>query len=547
MKKKKVKPVKKTKKMEKAKNRKARPARIAKRSVPGGPVRHIHEKAIRRVENKKTKKVKAKKTKAVILTAVSPVSAAPEKNIFPDSYYRKPKIKIIGIGGGAGSIISEIVSRVKWADFAIADTDARALSSASRKLKKIQFGQELTKGLGTGMNPTIGELAAQNEKEKIKKIFEGQDLCVILACLGGGTSSGAVPIFAKISRDCGCLSFGIFTLPFEFEGDKKMEIAWQSLEKIKHCLNVYSVIPNESIFKIIEKNAPLKTALSAINGKLSENIEGLIGMIHSPGLINIDFADLKAVLNGRGRLAYLNMATIGEGGEEEPRENNISEEKNDIDKIISDPLYTYNIKGAKGILYNIVGGKDLRLAEVSRISDMIFKSINKNAKIIFGISQRQENPSRNKAERNKVRVAMLAVGCGPKSAPIEARVSPAQKNILENMASKAISLRKKMSLKKRTVFAKKSSYAKDAADRLPEKPRKRKFAPAGGQEKIITTENRAQPFPEKEKFIQITNGGMVDGKVRRNALQLKKEAEKEQKELIDQEMILETPAILRKK
>ncbi len=314
MKKKRVKPVKKIKNIKKVKSRKFALVKHAQKKpihqVRGKFVQHIHNKIIKNIRAKKMEKVKE-----IFSQAASSVSAELEKKIRLDNNFRKPKIRIIGIGGGAGSIIAEIIFKVKWADFVVANTDARALSSVSRKAKKFQFGQELTKGLGTGMNPAIGELASQNEKEKIKKIFEGQDLCIILACLGGGTSSGAAPVFAKISRDCGCLTIGIFSLPFEFEGEKKMEIAKQALEKIKPCLNAYSVIPNERIFKIIEKNAPLKTALSAINSKLSENIEGLIGMIHSPGLINIDFADLRAVLAGRGRLAYLNMAEIGKIGE----------------------------------------------------------------------------------------------------------------------------------------------------------------------------------------------------------------------------------------
>jgi cell division protein FtsZ len=506
------------------------------------------KKRTEKIKNRKVGCIKYKE-KVVLPLEVPLAPMEPEKKVFQETYYRKPKIRIIGVGGGAGSIISEIASKVKWADFVVANTDERALSSIGKKLKKFQFGQELTKGLGTGMNSIVGEQAAQNEKEKIKKIFEGQDICIILACLGGGTSSGATPVFAKMAKDCGCLSFGIFTLPFEFEGENKMEIARQSLEKIKPCLNVYSVIPNERIFNIIEKNAPLKTALSAINAKLSENIEGLIGMIHCPGLINIDFADLKAVLAGRGRLAYLNMTTISEDGDDQFSEDG-NQQENIVDKIISDSLYTYNIKGAKGILYNIIGGNDLRLAEVSRISEMIFKSINKNAKIIFGISQRPDLP-RDRAGRNKVKVAMLAVGCGlknvPSVLPAEAPIRLPEKYVVKSAVARAVSFRKKMSLKKRIPFIKKSSYAKAVADKPAEKHASGKFIVEQQKEKVAQIGSRSSSSYEKEKLIQITSSGIIDGKIRRNALQLKKEADEEQRELMDQEMILETPAILRKK
>ncbi|GAI51462.1 unnamed protein product, partial [marine sediment metagenome] len=223
---------------------------------------------------------------------------------------KKTKIRVIGIGGGAGNIVSEIASKMKKASFVVANTDLQALRLASRKAQRFQFGKELTQGLGTGMSAELGEMAAQNEKEKIKKTLEGQDLCVIVACLGGGTASGATPIFAKISKNLGNLTLGIFTLPFKFEGEKKMEMARASLEKLKPKLNALSVIPNERIFQIIDKKTPIKIALSAINKSLAESLEGLIETIYQPGLINIDFADLKAILEGQGRLAYLNTVKV---------------------------------------------------------------------------------------------------------------------------------------------------------------------------------------------------------------------------------------------
>ena len=156
--------------------------------------------------------------------------------------------------------------------------------------------------------------------------------------MGGGTSSGATPIFAKISKGLGNLTYGIFTLPFEFEGEKKMQAALESLEKIKPDLNIYTIIPNERIFQIVDKNTPLKDALSAINKKLAENLEGLIEMIFLSGLINIDFADLKTILHGRGRLVYLNTIESEESNQEET-----------VKKLISSPLYPYNIKESKGV------------------------------------------------------------------------------------------------------------------------------------------------------------------------------------------------------
>ncbi len=320
---------------------------------------------------------------------------------------RRTKIRVIGIGGGSGSIISEIISRIKKADFVVANTDARALKEV-RGAKRFQFGQSLTKGLGTGMNPELGEMAAQNDKEKIKKLFEDQDLCIIIACLGGGTSSGATPVFAKISRSFDCLTYGIFTLPFEFEGEKKMEIARKSLENIKPNLRAFSIIPNEKIFQIIDKNTPLKDALSAVNKKLADNLEGLIEMVYLPGLINIDFADLRTILSGRGRLAYLNTIEVHESNSvRSTSRNETSGKEETLKKVISSPLYPYTIKGARGILYNIMAGKTLQLSEVSQISKIIADSVNKNAKIIFGINQNSKN-------EGKIKITLLATGCAIK-------------------------------------------------------------------------------------------------------------------------------------
>jgi len=164
---------------------------------------------------------------------------------------KKIKIRLIGIGGGGGSIVSEIAQKVKGASFYAANSDVKALNALSKKVKKFQFGEDLTHGLGTGMNPDIGKEAAGIEKDRIKEILEGQDFIILISCLGGGLGSGATPIFAKISKRLNSLTYGIFTLPFNFEGDKKMETARKSLEKLGTELNAYSIIPNERIFQII--------------------------------------------------------------------------------------------------------------------------------------------------------------------------------------------------------------------------------------------------------------------------------------------------------
>jgi cell division protein FtsZ len=515
-----------TKKKKINKKRKKRPVKAKTRKKVSKPKRAKKAKKLyfkKKKKVKKTIKVVKKAAKKIIKKTVPSVKKiAPERPSLPEEAVHRTNIRIIGIGGGGASIISGIAPDVKKVDFVVANTDSKSLRELSSKIKRFQFGLSLTKGLGTGMDDKLGEMAAENEKDRIKSILRGQDLCVIVACLGGGTSSGAAPVFAKISRGLGNLTYGIFTLPFEFEGEKKMEIAKKSLERIKPYLNAYSVLPNERIFQVIDKNTPLRTALSNINAKLAENLEGLIEMIYLAGLINIDFADLRSVLQGRGRLAYLNTLEIDGPNREEA-----------IKKVISSPLYPYTIKGAKGILYNINGGNNLQLSEVSYISKIISESVNRQAKIIFGINQ-------NKKYQDRIRITLLATGCDAKillPKPLQSfRMAEPKK---ERMQSKIVHL---ISRKKE----------KTAVKEIKNKKREKKVMKKT-KEKIKTTSKKnigkaekkpSVPVPKKEKDQYEEK---VEVKVRRNGLQLKRAVEQEEKELLDQEKVWETPAFLRKK
>ncbi len=313
-----------------------------------------------------------------------------------NNFLHKTKTRIIGVGGGGSSIVSEIADKISKADFLVLNTDSRALKAVSKNIKKVQFGSKLTNGLGTGMNPDLAEAAAQEEKDKFKKVLENQDLIIIISCLGAGTGSGATPVLAKMAKSMGIMTYGVFTLPFEFEGKKKMDIALAALEKIKDNFNAYTVIPNERIFKVIDKKTPLKESFSLINKKLAENLKGLIEAIYLPGLINIDFADLKTILQAQGKLTFLNYLEI--------EKNNLEE---GVKKVLTSPFCSYDISGAKGILYNITGSNDLQLDEVSGVSNLIRDLANKKAKIIFGISN-------NPKCKNKIGITLLATGCGEK-------------------------------------------------------------------------------------------------------------------------------------
>ncbi len=307
---------------------------------------------------------------------------------------KKIRIRVIGIGGGGSSIVSEIASRLKKTSFLVADTDSQMFKKSPKNAEFFQFGRGVTFGLGTGMKPELGEMAAENDKERIKKNLKGIDLCIFVATLGGGTGSGAAPVFAKLSKNAEGLNYGIFTLPFEFEGKKKMETARSALEKLRPNLNALSIIPNEKIFQTIERATPLKITLSQLNKILSQGLEGLIEIIYQPGLINIDFADVRTIFKGGGKLAFLNSI-------EAEGENRLKEA---TERVLNPPLYPYNIQGSKGILFNITGDRNLGLAEVEQISRSIFELGERGAKIIFGISE-------EKKEQNRIKITLLAIGC----------------------------------------------------------------------------------------------------------------------------------------
>jgi cell division protein FtsZ len=447
------------------------------------------------------------------------------------SSIKKTKIKVIGIGGGGSNIVSELAERIKKATFLAVNTDLQALKQVSRKVEPFLFGQNFTHGLGTGMKPEIAEMASQNEKERIKKTLEAQDLVIFIACLGGGVGSGATPIFTKISQNLGNLSYGIFTLPFKFEGERKMEIAKRALEILRPKLNAITILPNERIFQVINKTTPLREAFSAINKSLTQSLEGLIETIYQPGLINIDFADLRTILTGsRGRLAYLNTLALA-------RKEGIAKEM--VEKVLTSPLYPYGIKGAKGVLFNIVGQKELSLEEVSQISKTISEKTHKEAKIIFGIQP--FSSGKRVGYQNIIKTTIFATGCPTK--------------IFSGKAPKKLKQRKtkqprKKSIKKEKVNIKAKYPEKIKKIKLKKPEEKLPLQTGKSQQKKEI--NKVQPL-ELKMLKNLPAGqpniseGKVEVKVRKNALQLKKEIEQEEREMLEKERFWEVPTFLRKK
>lgn len=312
---------------------------------------------------------------------------------------RKVRIKIIGIGGGGGNIVSELSKKLKdfssaKVDFVAANTDIQALEALNKKVKKFSFGQKLTSGLGTGRDVAIGEKAAKDDLERIKSLFtDNKDLYIIVSSLGGGTGTGASPVFAKIASQMNLMTLGIFTLPFSFEGKKKAEVARNALEEMKSYLNAYMVIPNEKIFSLTKEEVSFTDSLNLLNNNLANSLEGLLRTIYSPGLINIDWADIKTILEGKKNLAYLNTAKV-KGG------NNAEEL---VKKLIKNPILDYNFEEADNIMFNIEGSaKDLSLQSLSQISKRI-NEMAPSARIIFGFIN-------NPKMKNEIKITILSTG-----------------------------------------------------------------------------------------------------------------------------------------
>lgn len=429
-------------------------------------------------KKKNKTKVQPKKSQKKVTQKTSPKRKVSRPE--PPEAVRKTKIRVIGIGGGGGSIVGELARSVGKVDFVSANTDLQAQKNLPRSVRGFMFGQELTRGLGCGMDEKLGESAAKAEKDRIKKLVEGQDVCILVVSLGGGTGSGASLVFAEAAKEAKCLTLGIFTMPFSFEGQKRREIAEAAREKIVPLLNAYVLIPNENIFRVIDQKTPFRGAFSAVNKKLAETLEGFIDTLALPGLINIDFADLKTLLEGRGRLAYLNSVQM----------QGAPKAQLALKEVLHNPLYDYGIAGADRVVFNLTGDKGMKMQEVAEISKSI-SSFNTKARIIFGISFQPEY-------KDKLRIALFAMGCKEQEGAKEekAPVKPAE--------------------------GKKGTVKKSKAKKQKKKTEEKKTPPPA-----LKT-----PRPQS-------------GKVRRNALDLKKAQDRELKDLEKQEGQWDIPAFLR--
>jgi cell division protein FtsZ len=301
------------------------------------------------------------------------------------------RIKVIGVGGSGGNTVNHMVnSKVKGVEFIAINTDAQDLHHSLAK-KKIHIGKNLTRGLGTGMNPELGKRAVEETKEEVQEGIKGADMVFVTCGTGGGTGSGAAPVVAKTAKENNCLTVAVVTKPFFFEGQQRMRIAEASIEELKQSVDALIVIPNDRLLQTVEKNLTAKNAFAICDNILKEAVEGISDLITTPGIINIDFADIRSVLENSGA-ALMGIGTAS-------GENRATDAAK---AAISSPLLEISINGAKGVLFSIAGGDDLTMFEIQDAAKVITESVDPNAKIIFGTVRD------DKLKKGEIKITVIA-------------------------------------------------------------------------------------------------------------------------------------------
>ncbi len=294
----------------------------------------------------------------------------PKVNPIIESFAR---IKVIGVGGsGKNALNHMIVSKVKGVDFICMNTDTQDLHHSQAE-KKIHIGKNLTKGLGAGMDPEIGRKAAEETKSEIQDVIKGSDMIFIACGMGGGTGTGAAPIIARAAKEQGILTVGVVTKPFFFEGNHRMKIAEKGIEELAKEVDAIIVIPNDKLLQLADKNTNFKDAFATCDDVLRQAVEGISDLITTPGIINVDFADIRAVMSDAGSAL---MGIGSASGEKRAEKAALT--------AINSPLLEVSINGAKGVLFAISGGDDITIHEIQEAAKIITESIDKDAKVIFG-------------------------------------------------------------------------------------------------------------------------------------------------------------------
>jgi len=303
------------------------------------------------------------------------------------------RIRVVGVGGSGGNAVNHMVSsKVKGVEFIAINSDAQDLHHSQAK-KKIHVGKNLTRGLGAGGNPEMGKRAAEETREEISNSIKGSDMIFITGGMGGGTGTGAAPVIARIARESGALTVGVVTKPFLFEGQERMRLALQGIEELKDEVDALITIPNDRLLAIVDKETTVRNAFEQCDNILKQAVEGISDLITMPGIINVDFADIRSVMENAGSALMGVGISSGEKRSEEAAR-----------AAINSPLLEVSITGAKGVLFAIAGGEDLGMLEIQDAARVITESIDPQARVIFGAIRDE------KLKKNELKVTVIATG-----------------------------------------------------------------------------------------------------------------------------------------
>ncbi|HAI73876.1 MAG TPA: cell division protein FtsZ [Candidatus Moranbacteria bacterium] len=324
------------------------------------------------------------------------------------------RIKVVGVGGSGGHGISRMIeTKIKGVEFVAINTDAQDLHH-NKAAEKVHIGKNLTKGLGAGMNPDIGRQAAEENRSEIQDVLKGADMVFVTCGLGGGTGTGAAPIVAEIAKELGALTVAVVTKPFGFEGAQRRAIAEEGLQNLRERVDTLITIPNDKLLQIIDKKTTLINSFKIVDDVLRQGVQGISDLITKPGIVNVDFADVRAIMSNSG--SALMGIGIGAG------ENRAAEAAR---AAINSPLLELSIDGAKGVLFNVSGSSDLGMLEINEAANIITEAIDPNAKVIFGAVVDET------LKKGEVQITVVATGFDEekvKESPMEkiARINSAE-------------------------------------------------------------------------------------------------------------------------
>jgi len=303
------------------------------------------------------------------------------------------KIKVVGIGGAGGNAVSRMAAaKIQGVDLIAINCDSQDLQKA-RANQKLRIGRNLTQGLGAGMNPEVGRLAAQENKQEISQLLKGADMVFVTCGLGGGTGSGGLPVVAEIAKSQGALVIAIVTTPFSFEGAYRSQVAKRALEVLKNKVDTLLIIPNDKVLLQGSKETTLLAAFWACDEVLRQAVQGITDLILFPGMINVDFADIKTIMKDAGPAFFGQGKAKGERRVEQA-----------VNLAVNSPLLDFSINGAKGILFNVSGGDSLSLTEINEAANIITKNADARAKVIFGAVH-----DRN-LQKDEIKITVIATG-----------------------------------------------------------------------------------------------------------------------------------------